>query len=211
MNRVRVMNSRSVKAAGLSLLIVLSMSLQNHAEDQRPALTRERASAFARLALKGLNKEYPNKPEHVMSGPSDVMGPKALHPAFFGCYDWHSSVHGHWMLVRLLRLFPDLPEQNEIRGDSGDAFHGRESESRGRLFRPKGQQVVRTALRLGVAAQARGRASRLGRPRRQGLVEEFPAARGRDRRAISRFLPQADVPDPNRRASQHGLRSRVCP
>ena len=50
-----------------------------------------------------------------MGGPADVMGPKALHPAFFGCYDWHSSVHGHWMLVRLLRLFPDLPERNEIR------------------------------------------------------------------------------------------------
>ncbi len=115
MNRVRVIYSRSVRAAGLSLLIVLTMSLQNRAEDERAALTRERASAFARLALKGLNKEYPNKPEHVMSGPSDVKEPKALHPAFFGCYDWHSSVHGHWMLVRLLRLFPDLPEKNEIR------------------------------------------------------------------------------------------------
>jgi hypothetical protein len=79
------------------------------------ALTRERASAFARLALKGMNKEFPNKPEHVMAGPADVRGPRAFHPAFFGCYDWHSSVHGHWMLVRLLRLFPDLPEAGEIR------------------------------------------------------------------------------------------------
>ena len=41
--------------------------------------------------------------------------PKALHPAFYGCFDWHSSVHGHWMLVRLLRLFPDLPEAKDIR------------------------------------------------------------------------------------------------
>ena len=44
-----------------------------------------------------------------------MKGPRALHPAFYGCYDWHSSVHGHWMLVRLLRLFPDLPEAEEIR------------------------------------------------------------------------------------------------
>lgn len=50
-----------------------------------------------------------------MAGPSDVAAPKVLHPAFFGCYDWHSSVHGHWMLVRLLRLFPDLPEGIETR------------------------------------------------------------------------------------------------
>src|SRR5262245_21570377 len=78
-------------------------------------LTRERASAFARLALKGVKKEYPNKPEHVLAGPADVKGPRALHPAFYGCYDWHSSVHGHWMLARLLRLFPDLPEAAEIR------------------------------------------------------------------------------------------------
>jgi hypothetical protein len=89
------------------------------AEQMTLALSTEQASAFARLALKGINKEYPNKPEHVMSGPADVMGPKALHPAFFGCYDWHSSVHGHWMLVRLLRVFPDLPERTEIRGIVG--------------------------------------------------------------------------------------------
>ena len=86
-----------------------------HAAGPPPALSREQASGFARLALKGLGKEYPNKPEHVMAGPGDVKGPKALHPAFYGSYDWHSSVHGHWMLARLLRLFPDLPEAAEIR------------------------------------------------------------------------------------------------
>ncbi len=62
-----------------------------------------------------MSKEYPNKPEHVVGGPPDVKNPKALHPAFYGCYDWHSSVHGHWMLARLLRLFPDLPEGKDIR------------------------------------------------------------------------------------------------
>src|ERR1043166_3969794 len=56
------------------------------------------ASLFARLALKGIDREYPNKPGHVLNGPADVKGPRALHPAFFGCFDWHSSVHGHWML-----------------------------------------------------------------------------------------------------------------
>jgi hypothetical protein len=85
------------------------------AAEPMPPLTREQASSFARLALKGLGKEYPNKPEHVMAGPDDVRGPRALHPAFYGSYDWHSSVHGHWMLARLLRLFPDLPEAREIR------------------------------------------------------------------------------------------------
>jgi hypothetical protein len=78
-------------------------------------LTRDNASAFAKLALKGIRKEYPNKPGDVLNGEADVKSPRAMHPAFYGCFDWHSSVHGHWMLVRLLRKFPDLPEQKEIR------------------------------------------------------------------------------------------------
>jgi hypothetical protein len=82
-------------------------------ETQR--MTLEQASAFARLALKGMRKEYPNKPGDVLNSEKDVKTPRAVHPAFYGCYDWHSSVHGHWMLLRLLRLFPELPEKETIR------------------------------------------------------------------------------------------------
>jgi hypothetical protein len=78
-------------------------------------MTQIQASSFARLALKAVQKEYPNKPEHVQNSEMDVRGPRAVHPAFYGSFDWHSSVHGHWMLVRLLRLFPDLPERPQIR------------------------------------------------------------------------------------------------
>jgi hypothetical protein len=119
MKRRCVLDPFSVPSAAISFLVLLAMPNQNRAEEPKPALTKDRASAFARLALKGMNKEFPNKPEHVMSGVADVLAPKALHPAFFGCYDWHSSVHGHWMLVRLLRVFPDLPEQTEIRSVLG--------------------------------------------------------------------------------------------
>jgi hypothetical protein len=93
------------------LLTVLAMTLPTHAAE----LSRERASAFARLALAAIQKEYPNKPEHVLGGSADVKGPRQLHPAFYGSYDWHSSVHGHWLLVRLLKTFPDLPEAKDIR------------------------------------------------------------------------------------------------
>ena len=160
------MNSRSGLLSS-SLLMLLTMTRPEPTQNESEiALTKEQASAFARLALKGMDKEYPNKPEHVMGGPADVKGPKALHPAFFGCYDWHSSVHGHWMLVRLLGVFPDLPEADRNPRRSERPLDGREPEGRGRLLRPQGEQVVRTAVRLGVAAQAGGGASRLGRPRR---------------------------------------------
>ena len=79
------------------------------------SLTESQASHFAALALKCISREYPNKPEHVMNDKGDVDNPKKLHPAFYGCFDWHSSVHGHWMLVRLLRTFPNLPEAGQIR------------------------------------------------------------------------------------------------
>src|SRR5213595_1252490 len=65
------------------------------------------AERFAKLALVCVHKEYPNKIAHVLNSDADVAPPRKLTPAFCGCYDWHSSVHGHWLLVRLLRTFPD--------------------------------------------------------------------------------------------------------
>ena len=96
-------------AACLALLDFAVLGIPVRAEhpgtaDQRPALgtklTGKQVAAFAELALAGLDKEYPNKPQHVMTGPESKLSPRELHPAFFGCFDWHSSVHGHWMLVR---------------------------------------------------------------------------------------------------------------
>lgn len=79
------------------------------------SLDSTEASRFAKLALKCVRQEYPNKLDHVMSDAKDVLSPRTLHPSFYGCYDWHSSVHGHWMLVRVLRKFPELAEAKEIR------------------------------------------------------------------------------------------------
>jgi hypothetical protein len=67
------------------------------------------AERFAKLALACVHKEYPNKISHVLNSDADIAPPRKLTPAFCGCYDWHSSVHGHWLLVRLLRTFPDAP------------------------------------------------------------------------------------------------------
>src|SRR5206468_2274847 len=62
---------------------------------------------FAGLALACIQCEYPNKIAHVLSSDADERPPRELTPAFYGCFDWHSSVHGHWLLTRLLRLFPN--------------------------------------------------------------------------------------------------------
>ena len=100
-------------AIALTSLVLLLSALNVSAQTIK--LDGKQASHFAQLALKCVTREFPNKPEHVMNNQPDVLSPKTLHPAFYGCYDWHSSVHGHWMLVRLLRTFPHLPESNQIR------------------------------------------------------------------------------------------------
>src|ERR1700704_5803927 len=113
----------SVKRPSLLLLLLVLFSIALPATPQKMenkdraelTLTKSEASHFAQLALKCVSKEYPNKPDHTINDANDIKSPRVMHPAFYGCYDWHSSVHGHWMLVRLLRLFPGLPEASQIR------------------------------------------------------------------------------------------------
>lgn len=82
---------------------------------QKLELTTEMASKLASMPLKCINQEYPNKTAHVINTEKDaILTPKELHPSFYGCFDWHSSVHGHWMLVRLLRTVPDLENKDKI-------------------------------------------------------------------------------------------------
>ena len=78
-------------------------------------LTPELASRLARIALGHVTREYPNKLDHVLTSPADVLSPRALHPLFYGSFDWHSCVHGYWLLARLCRCFPASPEAADIR------------------------------------------------------------------------------------------------
>ena len=84
-------------------------------ENPTPKFDAHAAERFARLALACVQKEYPNKISHVLNSDADVAPPHKLTPAFCGCYDWHSSVHGHWLLVRLARTFPEAAFAKEAR------------------------------------------------------------------------------------------------
>jgi hypothetical protein len=85
---------------------------------------QSQADRFARMALACIHKEYPNKIAHSLNSDADVKPPRELTPAFYGCYDWHSAVHGHWLLARALRRFPDLPSAGAIRAWLDQAFTG---------------------------------------------------------------------------------------
>jgi hypothetical protein len=82
---------------------------------ERAALDADSASRLAALALACVHREYPNKIAHVMDSDDDALPPRELTPAFYGCFDWHSAVHGHWLLARLARLHPEAPFAKEAR------------------------------------------------------------------------------------------------
>ena len=90
--------------------------------DPDPALTPALAAKLAKAALGHVEREYPGVLVQALSGPEDLGTPRAVHPIFFGSYDWHSCVHGHWLLARLLRQMPDLPEAPAIRTHFNQAF-----------------------------------------------------------------------------------------
>ncbi len=79
-------------------------------------LTPELSSDFATIALSHVTREYPHRLDHTMAGPDDVCEPHVLHPLFHGSFDWHSCVNSHWVLARLLRRFPEMPEAKAIGG-----------------------------------------------------------------------------------------------
>lgn len=100
--------------AAAMLLCMISIH-QELPRQELPQLDKVRAEAFAKLALAAIEKPYPYKPAHVWLGERDALTPRQLHPVFFGAYDWHSAVQGHWVLVVALKRFPDLAGKETIR------------------------------------------------------------------------------------------------
>lgn len=90
--------------------LFLFISIQTFSQE----LSIEKANHLASLPIKCLQQEYPNKLGQMLIDSTEIMAPKKLHPAFYGCFDWHSSVHGHWSLVYLLKKYPGLSQRNEI-------------------------------------------------------------------------------------------------
>ncbi|KRO86053.1 MAG: DUF2891 domain-containing protein [Bacteroidetes bacterium] len=85
--------------------------------EDTPILNIEEARRLIQLPLQCKNNEYPNKLGQTLGSDQDLLSPKTLHPSFYGCFDWHSSVHGHWSLVHLLSKFPNIENANDIKNE----------------------------------------------------------------------------------------------
>lgn len=148
------------------------------------SLTPALASRFAGLALAGVGREWPHAYQLLAHRPGDIRSPRKLHPAFFGCYDWHSSVHGHWTLARLLRLFPGLPSAARIRAALNRSLTAKniamelayfEAPDRRSFERPYGWGwllALAAELREGTDAEARCWSTAL-RPLESYVAESF--------------------------------------
>jgi hypothetical protein len=157
-------------------------------------LTVTLAGRFAEIALGHLTREYPNKLDHVMAGPEDVQGPRELHPIFYGSFDWHSCVHGYWLLARLRARFEDLPGRAAITALFDEQFtEAQVAVETAYLQRPLTRSFERPygwAWLLMLAAELKRDASPEGQAwsaRLQPLAEAF-ADRFKD------FLPKATYP-----------------
>jgi hypothetical protein len=102
--------------------VLLWSAMMMPAEASTPTLDPASVERFAELALTCVHQEYPNKIAHVMSSDDDVGPPRALTPVFYGCFDWHSSVHGHWLLARLSKLYPDAAFVPQARAALATSF-----------------------------------------------------------------------------------------
>ncbi len=103
------------------------------------AFDAKAAERFARLALDCVHREYPNKIAHVLQDDVDALPPRELTPAFYGCYDWHSAVHGHWLLARLCRMFPREPFVADARAALGRSITAANVAAEVRYLRAEGR------------------------------------------------------------------------
>jgi hypothetical protein len=130
----------------ISILILISACNQTQipTEDLKPIaypnLNLAQADALSLLPLACLETQYPNKLNQTLSDSSQIKQPKVLHPAFYGCFDWHSSVHGHWSLVYLLKKFPSLENAELIRNLLNDHLSAKNIIAEVNYFNEVGNQ-----------------------------------------------------------------------
>ncbi|GAC32733.1 DUF2891 domain-containing protein [Paraglaciecola polaris] len=113
-----------MKIKVVCLLFSMSCGVVFAAQDNATAIPSQTQviDRFAQLALECVHKEYPNIIKHMMTSNEDVKNPKRLYPAFYGCFDWHSSVHGHWLLTRIASQYPDSAHYQEIMASLSQSF-----------------------------------------------------------------------------------------
>jgi len=159
-------------------------------------LDQSAAERFARLALDCVHREYPNKIAHTLLSDADVRPPRELTPAFYGCYDWHSAVHGHWMLARLARCFPNTPLAEQAQAALGRSITADNIAAEVRYLEAPGRAAFERpyglAWLLQLSAELRASKSTLA-----NIIQPLETAAAKK---LEEWLPKLPYPD---RSGQH--------
>lgn len=127
----------------LTLIALTFNSCQTEKEEkvtEKYIFTTKEANRLAALPCKCLNQEYPNKLGQVLNDSMELLSPKTLHPVFYGCFDWHSAVHGHWLLVKLTKHFSDLEDRDSIMQILEGQFDSKKIEQEIEFFKSKNNE-----------------------------------------------------------------------
>ncbi len=158
------------------------------------------AARFAMLALACLHEQYPNHISHTLDGDSDARPPYKLTPAFYGCYDWHSDVHGHWLLVRLLRLFPEAPFAPQARDALAQSLTAQNIAGEVAYFRREGRASFERPYGLAWLLQLSAELRQWQDPQAQEWSNTLRPLEGEVAGAAEKLAAEASLSHPHRRA-----------
>jgi Protein of unknown function (DUF2891) len=174
-----------------ALLLLTSLPLSAAGEPQFDAKAAER---FAKLALACVHKEYPNKIAHSMQSDKDVAPPRELTPAFYGCFDWHSSVHGHWLLARLSRTFPDAPFVADAKAALKKSITPKNIEKEAAYIRGAGRESFERPYGLAWLLQLSAELHEWNDPEAQELAKTIRPLEGAAVERLTTWLPKLSFP-----------------
>ncbi len=159
-------------------------------------LDAEMASQFARLAQQNIAAEYPNKLDHLLEHPGEASTPRSLHPVFFGSYDWHSSVHMHWLMVRLISLYPQAPFVERVAYQLDTQFTAAKIAGECAYLRRHTSRTFERTYGWAWLLALQGEMVELAKtlPRASAWVQQLAPLAGMFRQRFFNFLPLAEFP-----------------
>jgi hypothetical protein len=159
------------------------------------------AERFANLALACVHKEYPNKISHTLNSDADVAPPRKLTPAFYGCYDWHSSVHGHWLLVRLVKTFPDASFVQPVREALSQSLTAADIQQEAAYMRGEGRASFERPYGLAWLLQLAAEIREWDDPQAKEMAADLRPLEGSALERLTTWLPKLSYPV---RIGEHG-------
>ena len=159
-----------------------------------PALEQDQAQRFASLALACVHTEYPNKIAHVLASDDDVAPPRELTPAFYGCFDWHSAVHGHWLLARLARLYPESGFAQKARAALAESLTPAAINREVAYLSAKGRASWERPYGLAWLLQLAAELRQWPDPQAQAWAETIAPLEEATGRRLGEWIPKLDYP-----------------